>query len=807
MVYIILFSILLVALLVLLLVRYFYKQSKADEIIKDRVVLKIEVPVNNDKDSLAAEQLFQSLHGVLKNRTFAESPFSFEIVATHKGIYFLAVCATRYEEFLQNQIYAQYPTANINRVQDYTFTDSNLPANTYTDSVELAQAKAHYLPIRTFTSFDVDPLASITSAISKLPEGYQAWIQLIFRPINNEWQKTGKFYVNKQKNKVDSSGNKVALESGEVEELKEIETKNTKVGFQFVIRVHVVGPNPNIVSRILEDVQASFKQFQTAHLNSLTLRSQPKGFLYKIKILLLGKRLFDKLSLNDKYHYRFLDSKSKNIINIEELASIYHLPNESVQTPNIAWAISKKLEFPINLPTEQGVRFFAKTDYRNIEVPFGLRKEDRRRHVYLLGKTGSGKSTLLRNMISADVIEGKGVGVIDPHGDLVEEVLEIIPEHRAKDVVYLDPSDLEYPVGLNMLDAKEDETKELLADGIVTVFEKYFGDSWGPRLHYILLNTVLTLLNCQNVSFLAIQRILVDANYRTFLLKQVKDPFILKFWEQEFAQMASNPRMLAEALAPIQNKVGRFLNSAMIRNMFGQVKSTIQLDDIMNSEKIFLVNLSQGKIGEENSSLLGAMLVTRLYSNAMQRASIPKDQRKDFYLYVDEFQNFATPTFIKILSEARKYGLNLIITHQYIDQISEDLQRAIFGNVGTLMNYVVGQRDAHVLAEEFAPYLESTDLVNLGRFKLTLKLMIDGRQTNPFTATALPPSFTPTNITEQVKQLSRESYAKDRAMIEEKLAKWGRTRYSSKGNLIQENQGEKDTSSNDQKPKSPHHKK
>jgi hypothetical protein len=762
-----------------------YKNLKRSvyESLTDQVYLRIAVPIKNDKSPLAAEQFFQSLHGILRNADKSPDHFSFEIVAAHHGIYFIVVCKERYKKFIENQVYAQYPEAQITYIKDYT---PGLTANTQGTILvsELAQQKEYYLPIKTFESFDVDPLASITSTISKLVPGYEVWIQIVCRPINNQWQEYGKEYIDKIRGRTDAEGKKIELESGQSAALTEIEKKNNKVGFQFIIRILVKGPDQHSAQQLLEDSEASFKQFQTAQFNSIGKIKIERSIL---KDLFLGKSLNKKLSPAQKYAKRFLDEKSKNIINIEELASLYHLPNQSVQTPNIAWARSKKLEYPINLPTKDA-RFFGLTDYRNIHIPFGVKHEDRRRHMYILGKTGTGKSTLLKTMIVADILEGKGCAVIDPHGDLVSDILNHIPEYRLKDVVYLNPSDLEFPIAFNMLDLKEDETMDLLADGIVAVFKKYFGNSWGPRLQYLLTNTILTLLHCQNVSLLAVMRILVDPNYRKFLLKQVKDPFLTKFWREEYENMSKNQKLLTEAISPIQNKVGRFLSSPMVRNMIGQVKSSIDLSDIMNSGKIFLVNLSQGKIGEENSSLLGGMIVTRLYTNAMQRAGIPESERKDFYLYVDEFQNFATETFVKILSEARKYGLNLIVTHQYIDQISEEIQNAIFGNVGTLTNFVVGPGDANRLAQEFTPYLEAEDLVNLERFRLAMKLTIDGSQSKPFTAISLKPDYKTFGINQKIIDYNREQYAKPRLEIEQKLNKWASQQYNSQGNLMQPQQ-------------------
>ncbi len=779
-------------LLYIVVKRYLNLRTKVDEVIKDKVILKIAVPIKNEKKALAAEQLFQSLHGISKGLEKSKQHYSFEILGASHGIYFLAVCSQRYRNFVENQIYAQYPEAQISIVHDYAHFSK--PMNVVTS--ELVLSKDPFLPIKTFVSFDVDPLASITGSISQLKGDSEVWIQIISRPIDNKWQEQGKKYTTSVKNKTDTAGNKVQLEPGMQETLSEIERKSNKIGFQFVIRIISKSSDKIEAERNLEDAEASFKQFQTGQFNSI-IKKKPKKLnpfkklQIKLSKLLFGKRLGDKLDTKARYLHRFLDEFEKNILNAEELASIYHLPHESVKTPNISWAKSKKLEIPLNLPLdnpklppEAKPRIFAVTDYRNIHIPFGIKSIDRQRHMYLLGKTGTGKTTLLKSLIVGDILDGKGLAVLDPHGDLVDELLNLIPESRMKDVVYLDPSDTEFPVALNMLDLNENETMDLLADGIVTVFKKFFGDSWGPRLQYLLTNTILTLLHCQNVSLLAVQRILVDRNYRKFLLKQVKDPFLLKFWNDEYEALSQNAKLIAEIVAPIQNKVGRFLGSPMVRNMVGQIKSSVNLREIMDTKKILLVNLSQGKIGEENSYLLGGMIITRLYTNAMQRAFLPKEQRTDFYLYVDEFQNFATDTFIKILSEARKYALNLIVTHQYIDQLSEEIQNAIFGNVGTLMNYVVGQKDALRLEKEFLPYLTAEDLVNLEKYRLTMKLTVDGSQTPPFTAIAMNPTFNQFNLKDMIKDSSRSLYAKPRETVEQKLNKWAGQEYDNKGNLL-----------------------
>jgi len=779
-----LFLILTITIIVVLLVivlRYLRLKVTINEGIQDPVVLKITISNENDKSPIAAEQMFASLYGIMRGKSKSQNHFSLEIVAGSYGIYFLAVINKRYQQFLENQIYAQYPNAQIGVINDYAVNLIN--SSKQLAYAELGLAKEFYLPIKTFKSFDVDPLASITSAISKLDGEKEVFIQFVVRPIDNDWQKKGREYINQRKKKENSEGQKVQLESGETTELKEIETKSSKLGFQFIIRVLVQANDSLTAQQILEDVEASFKQFQTGQFNQI--HTNPKKSTDPIVGLILGNRAQHSLNIKTKYLARLLDEKSEDIINIEELASLYHLPNNTVQVPQIAWARSKKLPYPMTLPGRQeGVRILGITDYRNLHFPYGLKDIDRRRHSYILGKTGTGKSTLLKNMIMGDIYAGRGVGVVDPHGELIDQILELIPEQRIKDVILLDPSDVQFPVGLNLLSLKPGEEKDLVADGIVEIFKKFF-DSWGPRLQYLLTYNIVTLLQAQNVSLLAINRLFEDPNYRKFILKQVKDPIIVKFWEKEYEELTKNPKLLAESLSPIQNKVGRFVSANIIRNIVGQVKSTIDLQEVMDDGKIFLVNLSQGKIGEENSALLGGMLITRIYTNAMQRVRLPEAERRDFYLYVDEFQNFATNTFVKILSEARKYGLNLIVAHQYIDQLLPEVRDAIFGNVGTLLNFVVGQKDASYLAGEYSPYLTADDLVNLEKYHFVNKITIDGSQTSPFTAIALPPSWAPQNNKQKIIDLSREKYAVPREVIETKIAKWSASVYDNKGNLIQ----------------------
>ncbi len=414
----------------------------------------------------------------------------------------------------------------------------------------------------------------------------------------------------------------------------------------------------------------------------------------------------------------------------------------------------------------------GETDHRNSRVRFGIKIDDRRRHVYIVGKTGVGKSTLLENMIIADIKAGHGVGVIDPHGELVETLLDFIPESRLEDVVYLDPSDTEHPIGFNPLERVSEEQRPLVASGMMGVFKKIWPDVWSARMEYILSNTILALLEYPGATLLGILRMFSDKNYRKEIVSNLKDPVVKHFWMDEFASYTQ--RLQIEAVAAIQNKVGQFVTNPLVRNIVGQHRSSIDMKEIMDNGKILIVNLSKGKIGEENTALLGAMIVTKIQLAAMSRGGGPKSRPRDFFLYVDEFQNFATDSFAGILSEARKYGLSLTLAHQYINQLVTEgntrVRDAIFGNVGTFLCFRVGAADAEFLEKEFLPEYNENDLVNLSKFHIYIKLMIDGVASKPFSAATLPPQESPLDSPrEMIIEFTRKKYATPRARIEKEI--------------------------------------
>lgn len=432
------------------------------------------------------------------------------------------------------------------------------------------------------------------------------------------------------------------------------------------------------------------------------------------------------------------------------------------------------------IPQNKDIAYFAKTNFRNTNTVFGIKRKDRRQHMYVLGKSGTGKSAFLSNLIIQDIRNGDGVCIVDPHGELAEEILDLIPEERIKDVIYFNPADVENNIGFNVLEMEDPKLKHLVASGLMGIFTKIWANAWSSRMEYILNNAILALLDTPGTTLLGIPRLLVDKEYRQMIVGNLKDSVVKSFWLHEYEQWKDQFRN--EAIAPIQNKVGQFLSTSIIRNVVGQSKSTINIFNIMNEGKIFIVNVSKGRIGEDNSALLGGMIITKIQLAAMERVRISENERKDFYLYVDEFQNFATESFANILSEARKYRLNLIVAHQYIAQIANGegtkVSDAVFGNVGSMIIFRVGAEDALFLEKEFEPEFTSQDLIGLPNFNIYLKLMIDGVTSRPFSATTLPP-FASKNknvdIRNMVIESSRKLYTKSKEDVENEIKKWSST--------------------------------
>ncbi len=428
---------------------------------------------------------------------------------------------------------------------------------------------------------------------------------------------------------------------------------------------------------------------------------------------------------------------------------------------------------------DEEITYFGVTTFRNQRRRFGIKTDDRRRHIYLIGKTGMGKTEMMVNMAIQDIQQGRGIGFIDPHGEAAERLLDFVPANRVNDVIYFNPADLDYPIAFNVMEKVGAELRHLVAGGLMSVFKKIWPDVWSARMEYVLNNSILALLEYPGSTLLGVNRILADPEYRKKVVDKVTDPVIKSFWVNEFARYTQ--RYEVEATAAIQNKVGQFISAPLIRNIIGQVKSKINMREAMDEGKILIANISKGKIGEDNSRLLGALLITKLQLAAMSRVDIPEEKRRDFYLHVDEFQNFATKSFINILSEARKYRLSLTLGNQYIGQLEEmtptgkssEVRDAIFGNAGTIICFRLGAEDAEFLEREFLPEFEANDLVNLAKYNIYVKLMIDGIAGRPFSAETLSPFPKPEKSNwEKIIKVSRERYGTPRNIIEEKISKW-----------------------------------
>jgi len=418
------------------------------------------------------------------------------------------------------------------------------------------------------------------------------------------------------------------------------------------------------------------------------------------------------------------------------------------------------------------IESLGETTFREQRRAFGIRPKDRRHHVYVIGKTGTGKSTLIKNMVIQDLRLNHGVALIDPHGDLVEDILNYIPKTRTNEVVYFNPADTSFPVAINILEAKGDEEKQLVASSLISVFKHLWKEFWGPRLEHILYNCVLALMDTPGQTLLGVYRMLVDDEFRKLIVGNIKDPIVKMFWVDDYESY--DLRFRKEIISPVQNKVGQLLTSPQMRNIVGQSKSSVDFGFVMDNKRILLANLSKGKVGEDKSNLLGSAIVTKMYLSALERQNIAEEERQDFYLYIDEFQNFSTDIFPSILSEARKYRLNLNLAHQYLYQLPDSIKHAVFGNVGSVISFRVGSYDAKELAEEMKPVFTSEDLEHLDNHHIALRLLIDGKMSHAFSAITFPPLKLTGYEAERdtVLRISRERYATPRDIVEEKLKNW-----------------------------------
>lgn len=719
----------------------------------EKVFLHIKTSRTGEETPEAMIQLLSSLTGLIKRvfLTYKRGvPFSLEIAYFDAMIHFYIVMPKEYESLIESQILANYPKAIITKTPDY-LPDILAQKTAFFDFTRVKLKAGYLLPIRTFDeSKDVDLLSALLGSIAKLGREDYVLIQYVLVPPTYNWHAEGHKAMQIEVKKPDGTVTTQANPNSAV-----ITKKLSHNGFRTSIRLLVKSNTPTAYKQVL----SSFSVFNNANGNSLAWqRTYPWQKDRLLKAIETRSR---------KFVPRY------QVLNLAELATLYHFPNTGLATiPNITWAKTILSEPPENIPVaatmtdeeKQDVNFFAKTEFKNQLTVFGIKRKDRRRHTYIIGKTGTGKSTLIANMVINDMRNGEGVAVIDPHGDLTEVIMDYVPSHRINDVVYLNPGDRNSLFHVNPLEAGGTH-KDLVASGIVAIFQKIFGESWGPRLEYILRNVMVTLLEIPNSTLLMVPPLLTNPKFRARIVEQVQDPIMKNFWVNEFEKM--NPKLQTDSISPILNKVGQFLSSEVIRTIVGNPKSTVDLRHIMDNKKILLFNLSQGKLGEDNSALLGAMTITKLQLAAMARVDTPEEERKDFYLYVDEFQNFATTSFIKILSEARKYRLDLILANQYTAQLPEDLRAAIFGNVGTMLTFIVGAQDSAILAKEYGERFKEEDLLALGNYQALTKLYIDGTTSSPFLAYTLPLPRSKNQNRDKVVRVSNERYGSKQKQVGE----------------------------------------
>ena len=732
-----------------------YKHRNREKISLDFVLLHVSVPRGNEIKIDAAEQLFSTFYSIktsggLLGFLKPQPHLSFEIVALNESIKFYVSCEKKYQDLIEKQINGAYPDAEIKEVDEY---------NIFSENGQIAYSQlnlraTNYFPIKTYKDLPTDPLSSITSALAKMQPGEGAAIQIMISPADGKWKNSGKSFLKKEKDP--GTGDK-PKPPPDAKQLEAVEGKISKQGFHTVIRVVVSSFSKESAKIHLSNIRSTFEQFSGTYngFSAAKIRSE-KGFM-------------------TDFVYRYMPKFSTpSVLTSDEMASIYHFPNKSVETPFISWLPARHAPASEKIPME-GL-YLGKSIFRGTERPVYISESDRARHMYIIGRTGVGKSQFLLTLAYQDVLAGKGLCFIDPHGDAADELLNLIPPQRAQDVIYWDPSDVERPFGMNMLEHNSEQQKHFVVESIIGMLYKLYDPNHtgiiGPRLEHAVRNVMLTVMSKPGGTLVEVVRLLTDTEYVKEMLPLVTDPLVRRYWTDQIAQTTDFHK--SETLDYFVSKFGKFVTNLMLRNIIGQSKPSFSLRQVMDTGKILIVNLSKGKMGEDNSNFLGLVLVPRILATAMSRADIPESQRRDFYLYVDEFQNFATDTFASILSEARKYRLNLIVANQFIGQIDENVKNAIFGNVGTVMAYRVGVTDANFLQHEFAPVFNEQDLVNVEANTLYVKTQVKGEPIPPFSMNVYKDmnawrALQRPDVGRAIRELSRLTYGRDRRSVEAEI--------------------------------------
>lgn len=782
-------------------IRRWYIRRHQVRITEDWVMLKISVPkaphANEDdqrkdfRETLAViEPFYASLNSLfnhdLKTKVTGQDHISMEFVAKDGKIFFYIGCPGGLKDIIEKNIQAQYPDAHIEIAKDYSIFP-NKPLQIAAKNLGLN--KNYIFPIKTYKLLEEDPINAITNSLSKLQADEYAGVQILLRPTSGVWRisaekaayniqqgksilthngsglsKISAYFFNfiynlrqdekdKNKNEFYNPNNPHKQTPMQESQVKLLGEKAAKLGFEAQIRVVAVSETAQLAEQSLREIISSFSQFNAPDSNgfyAITLRNKSEELA--------------------NYVYRTFSPSRKFVLNTEELASIYHLPNRFTDTPNIAWLLAKRAAPPSNLPKEGTVLGVSR--YRGEDKDVKLQEQDRLRHVYMIGKTGVGKTVLFENMIMQDIRAGKGVAYLDPNGDAAEFIMKRIPKERAEDVIYFNPADIERPMGLNMLEWKTPEQRDFLVQETLQIFQKLFDPGQtgivGPQFEHWMRNAALTLMaQPEGGTIIDVPRLFTDPEYEKACVKNVTDPVVKSFWEKQMAKTSDFHK--SEMLNYFTSKFGRFMTNDMMRNILGQTKSAFDFRDVMDNNKILICNLSKGLIGEINAFLLGMIIVSKIAMGAFSRQDIAEEERTPFFLYVDEFQNFITEVFATILSESRKYKLSLNITNQYIAQLDDKIRDAVIGNAGTLIAFRIGAADAEFLVKEFDP-LQIDDMTTIDKYNFYAKMLIDGAPTRPFNAQSNPPDKGENaKLGAAIAELSRLKFGKHKDIVDAEI--------------------------------------
>ncbi|MEI7890730.1 MAG: TraM recognition domain-containing protein [bacterium] len=737
----------------------------------------------------AMEQLLTTLATIKESKSFlghflyGEPYIALEIAnpCGNEEISFFLAIPKKFRESIEKQVHSYFPNASIEKIQDYTI----FAPGSFTAATTLGLKASHALPVLTYENVDVDPLNEISNALSKLQtEGEGAAIQIILRPAGKNWRKMGRDIAHKMqqgKRLKDVQSNSFALDLGkgvvqalqnkpkeqilhketvqltpeEQELVKKIEAKSSKAGFKTNIRLISSAMSQQRADDILAHMENAFAQFENHEVNHFVVQKRVKS----------KKTAFD-------YIFRNFDEDNSVVLSTEEISSIFHFPISTTETPKIKWQKSGAAPPPLNIPKEGLI--IGYNNYRGAKTEIRMTDSDRRRHLYAIGQTGTGKTVVLQELAKQDARNGKGFCFIDPHGDAIEDILTAIPKERAEDVIVFDPSDMERPFGLNMLeyDPAQPQQKTFVINEMIGIFDQLYDlkATGGPMFEQYVRNAMLLIMEDpeSGSTLMEISKVLADEDFRKMKLSRCNNPVVMDFWTKE-AEKAGGEAALANMVPYITSKLTTFISNDMMRPIIAQQKSTINFREIMDDGKILLVKLSKGKIGEINAHLLGMVIVGKILMSALGRGDIPEDQRRDFYLYLDEFQNVTTNSISQILSEARKYHLCLSIAHQFIGQLSEDISKAVFGNVGSMMILRVGPEDAEFLEKQLAPVFTANDLVSVDNHKGFARILINGELSKPFSIETNAPTKGNQEAANYLKELSRLKYGRDAAIVNREI--------------------------------------